>query len=111
MRHLAVVVPDQHGMVFLDAWRTLRVADVAAEPLRLAAPVHLIGFPDIRASAGKAEGLEAHRLEGTIAGEDHQVGPRDLPAVLLLDRPEQPARLVDRKSTRLNSRHFGSSYA
>ena len=30
-----------------------------------------------------------------VAGEDQQVGPGDLPAVLLLDRPEQPARLVE----------------
>ena len=36
-----------------------------------------------------------HRLQGAVAGEDHQVGPRELAAVLLLDRPEQPARLVE----------------
>ena len=32
--------------------------------------------------------------QGDVAGEDHQVGPGDLPAVLLLDRPQQPAGLV-----------------
>jgi hypothetical protein len=32
---------------------------------------------------------------GDVAGEDHQVGPGDLVAVLLLDRPEQAARLVE----------------
>ena len=31
----------------------------------------------------------------TVAGEDQEIGPGDLPAVLLLDRPEQPARLVE----------------
>jgi hypothetical protein len=34
-------------------------------------------------------------LQRDVAGEDHQVGPRDLAAVLLLDRPEQAARLVE----------------
>src|SRR5205823_10942734 len=40
-------------------------------------------------------GLETHRLEGDVAGEDHQVGPGDVPAIFLLDRPQQPARLVE----------------
>ena len=43
----------------------------------------------------ETERLESHRLQGTVTGEDHQVGPRDFSAVLLLDRPEQPARLVE----------------
>ena len=30
-----------------------------------------------------------------VAGEDHQVGPRDLVAVLLLDRPQQATGLVE----------------
>jgi hypothetical protein len=34
-------------------------------------------------------------LVGHVAGEDDQVGPGDLVAVLLLDRPEQAARLVE----------------
>ena len=34
-------------------------------------------------------------LERDVAGENHQVGPGDFPAILLLDRPEQPARLVE----------------
>src|SRR3970282_1747920 len=66
------------------------------EPLRLGAPVHsLIGLPHIGAPAAEAERLEAHRLERDIAGEDHQVAPRDLASVLLLDRPKQPACLVE----------------
>ena len=43
----------------------------------------------------EAEGLKAHRLQRDVAGEDQQVGPGDLLAVLLLDRPEQPAGLVE----------------
>src|SRR5436190_1088739 len=51
--------------------------------------------PAISATAGEAECLEAHRFERDVAGENHQVGPGDFPAVLLLDRPQQPARLVE----------------
>ncbi len=74
------------------------VAAVAlvSEPLALRPPVNvLFGLPDVLAPAAETERLESHRLQGTVAGEDHQVGPRDFPAVLLLDRPEQPARLVE----------------
>ena len=72
-----------------------RVA-LVVQPGLFRAPVDvLLRLPDIPASAGEAEGLEAHRLEGDITGEDHQVGPRDAAAVLLLDRPQQPARLVE----------------
>ena len=38
---------------------------------------------------------KSHRLQRHIAGQDHQVGPGDLAAVLLLDRPQQPAGLVE----------------
>ncbi len=66
-----------------------------AEPLALRPPVDvLVGLPDVFTTTGETEGLESHRLEGDVAGENHQIGPRDLPAVLLLDRPEQPASLV-----------------
>ena len=76
----------------------IAVAGVAlvVQPLALAPPVNvLFRLPDVLAAAAEAEGLEAHRLQGAVAGEDHQVGPRDLVAVLLLDRPEQPPRLVE----------------
>ena len=76
----------------------LAVAGVAlvAEPGGLRAPVDvLVGLPDVVAAAGEAEGLEAHRLQGDVAGQDHQVGPGELLAVLALDRPEQPAGLVE----------------
>src|SRR5213079_3180259 len=56
-----------------------------------------VGFrlPDVLTPAGEAERLEPHRLQGTVAGEYHQVGPRECPAVLLLDRPQQPPGLVE----------------
>src|SRR5205085_2338511 len=70
--------------------------NVAAEPGGLPAPVHvLIRLPRIRTPAGEAERFKAHRLEGDIAREDHQIGPRNLPSILLLDRPEEPARLIE----------------
>jgi hypothetical protein len=75
----------------------LAVAGVAlvSEPRVLRAPVDLLRLPDVLAAEAEAERLEAHRLERDVAGEDEQVGPRELAAVLLLDRPEQAARLVE----------------
>ncbi len=74
----------------------LAVAAVAlvAEPGVLRTPEDLLGLPDVRTAEAEAEGLEAHRLQRDVAGEDEEVGPRDGRAVLRLDRPEQPARLV-----------------
>ncbi len=75
----------------------LAIAAVALvpEPGVLGAPEEVLGLPHVGASEAEAEGLEAHRLHGHVAGEHHQVGPRDLLAVLLLERPQQPARLVE----------------
>ena len=75
----------------------LAVAAVAlvAEPGVLGTPEDLLGLPDVLAAEAEAEGLEAHVLQRDVAGEDEQVGPRDLLAVLLLDRPEQAAGLVE----------------
>src|SRR5208283_4681482 len=65
------------------------------QPGFLGAPIDvLIRLPDVLASASETERLEAHRFERDVPGEDHQVGPRNLPAILLLDRPEQATRLV-----------------
>src|SRR5690606_6720315 len=80
--------------------RVLEVAVAAIalirEPFAFPAPIDvLVRFPDIGASAGKAEGLEAHGFEGNIAGEIDEVGPGDLAAVFLLDRPQEPAGLVE----------------
>src|SRR5262249_14963877 len=74
----------------------LPVAAVAliSEPGVLRTPEDLIWLPDVLATETEAERLEPHRFIGTVAGEDQQVGPGDLASVLLLDRPEQPARLV-----------------
>ncbi len=74
----------------------LAVTGVAlvAEPGVLGAPEDLLRLPDVLAAEAEAEGPEPHRLHGAVAGEHQQVGPGDLPAVLLLDRPEQPPGLV-----------------
>ena len=88
---------DQAHLHGAERFRKLTFAAVAfvAEPRALGTPEEFFRLPDIGAAAGETERLEAHRLEGDIAGEDHQVGPRDFPAVLLLDRPQEPARLVE----------------
>ena len=76
--------------------REVTVAAVALirQPRALTAPVKFIGLPDVGASAGKAVGLEAHRLQRDVTGENHEIGPGNFPAVLLLYRPEQSASLV-----------------
>src|SRR6185295_14483598 len=88
---------DQAHLHRAEGLGEVAVAAVAlvAQPLVLRTPVDLGRLPHVRAPAGEAEGLEAHRLERDVAGEDHQVAPRQLLAVLLLDRPQQPARLVE----------------
>src|SRR6185436_19659359 len=52
-------------------------------------------LPDVLAPAAETEGPESHRLQSDVTGEDHQVGPGYFPAVFFLDRPEQPACLVE----------------
>src|SRR5438045_7689930 len=75
---------------------TIAAVTLVGQPLAFGPPVDvLFGLPDILAPAPETERLEAHRLEGDVAGENHQVGPGDFPAVFLLDRPQQPARLVE----------------
>ena len=64
------------------------------EPRGLRTPVGLVGLPHVCPATGEPERREAHRLQRAIAREDHQVGPGDLEAILLLHRPQQPARLV-----------------
>ena len=97
VRALGVHVDEAHldgGERILE----LAVAGVAlvAEPDGLRAPVHvLVRLPDVLAPAAEAERLEAHRLQRDVAGEHHQVGPREPAAVLLLHGPQQPARLVE----------------
>ncbi|CAH0051098.1 unnamed protein product [Clonostachys solani] len=66
------------------------------EEAGLGAPVDgLVGLPGVGAAAGETKGLETHGLEGDVAGKDHQVGPGDLVAILLLDGPQQAAGLVE----------------
>ena len=75
---------------------TIAAVALVVEPDVLVAPVDvLLRLPDVGTSAAEAERLEAHRLHRDVAGEHQEVGPRDLAAVLLLDRPEQAARLVE----------------
>ena len=67
---------------------------LVSKPRILGAPEDLVGLPDVLSTKAEAERLEAHRLHGNVAGENQQVGPRDLSTVLLFDRPKQPACLV-----------------
>ena len=69
---------------------------LVGQPFAFGAPVDvLFGLPYVDTTTGEAEGLEPHRLEGDVASENDQIGPGNLPAVLLLDRPDQPTGLVE----------------
>ena len=75
---------------------TLALVAVTAEPGVFGTPEDVfLRDPDVGAATAEAEGLEAHGVEGDIAGEDHEIGPGDFFAVLLLDGPEQAAGLVE----------------
>ena len=73
----------------------LAAVALVPEPGVLGPPEDLLRCPDVLPPEAEAERLEPHRLVGTVAREDDQVGPRELAAVLLLDRPQQPAGLVE----------------
>ena len=88
---------DQAHLHRAERFGELAFAAVAfvAEPGALRTPVELFRLPHVGAAAGETERLEAHRFQRDVAGENHQVGPGKLLAVFLLDRPQQPARLVE----------------
>ncbi len=66
------------------------------QPFALRTPIDiLLRLPHVGATAGETERFETHRLQRAVAGEDHQIGPRDFFAILLLDRPKQPSRFVE----------------
>ena len=94
-RTLGIDVDEAHlGGAQGRIQHAILVAAVGSQPLALGTPVHVFRLPGVDTAAGEAQGLEAHRVHGHGAGEDQQVGPGDLAAVLLLDRPEQAVRLV-----------------
>ena len=85
------------AVAFLELPRggiSARIALVGTEPFVFLTEEDLFRLPEVGTAEGEAERLEARRLQRRVAGEHQQVGPGDLVAVLLLDRPQQPARLV-----------------
>ncbi len=71
------------------------IAGVATQPLAFRAPIHVfIWRPDVRTAARETEGFKTHALQGDVTGENNQVGPGNFTTVLLLDRPQQTAGLV-----------------
>ena len=66
------------------------------EPFLFGAPVGVdLWVPDVLAPEAESEGLQPEGFVGDVAGQDDQVGPAQLIAVFLLDRPEQAAGLVE----------------
>ena len=74
---------------------TVSAVTLVAEPGVLGTPVDLLGLPDVFSAESEAEGLEPHRLQGAVAREHQQVGPRNLLSVLLLHGPKQAPGLVE----------------
>ena len=75
---------------------TIALIAFVPQPLALRTPEDvLLRYPHVLAAAAEAEGFQAHRIQRDISGQNHKIGPRDLLAILLLDGPEQPARLIE----------------
>ncbi len=56
---------------------TVAGVSLVGKPRSFGPPVDvLFGFPYIGTSAAKSERGKAHRFEGDIAGQDHQIRPR-----------------------------------
>src|SRR5579871_5173922 len=68
---------------------------LVTEPLAFWPPVKFFRFPNIGAATTEAESLEANGLKRDVARENHQVSPGNLPAVFLLDWPEQTASSIE----------------
>src|SRR5215470_12080949 len=69
---------------------------LVSQPLALTTPVDvLFRLPHIRTPPAETESLEPHRLQCDISRKNHEVSPRDLPAIFLLDRPQEPPCLVE----------------
>src|SRR6185312_11893172 len=73
----------------------LSAVTLVAEPGAFRTPIEFFRLPDVDAAAGETERFETHRLQRDVAGENHQIRPGNFLAVFLLDRPQQPARLVE----------------
>ena len=72
-----------------------RIARIA-QPGGFGPPIDiLLRLPHIGTTAAKAERLQPHRFDCAIASKNHQVGPGDFGAVFLLERPQQPPRLIE----------------
>ena len=94
---------DQAHLHRAERMLELAVAEVALvrKPLAFRTPVdRIVRLPGVHPAAAETERLEAHGLEGDIAGQDQEVAPGDFPAVFLLDRPQEPTRLVEARVVR-----------
>src|SRR5262249_40583065 len=65
------------------------------QPGVLRPPIGLVFLPDVLAPATETEGLEAHRIQSDVPGQNHEVAPGQFPPILLLYRPEQSACLIE----------------
>ena len=64
------------------------------KPFLLAAPICFIRLPHILTATAKSKCFKSHGFQRNIAGENDQISPRNLFAILLLDGPHQAPRFV-----------------
>src|SRR5580698_6407306 len=98
VRAFRIDVDQAHmrGAVRLGQFAITGETLLRAHPLVFKSPVDVhVRLPNVGTAACEAEGLEAHRLESDVAGKDHEISPRDLLAVLLLDWPQQTPSAVE----------------
>lgn len=63
-------------VLFGSACKTVGISDVVAQPRSFATPVGgLVGFPSVGTATCETYGLETHRFEGHIAGQDDEISP------------------------------------
>ena len=55
---------------------TIAAVALVCQPLAFRSPRRLVGLPHVFATAGEPEGLESHRLQRHVAGENHAGRPR-----------------------------------
>ena len=73
----------------------LTTVPAVAQPISLDAPIDVFfRRPDVSTATTETERSATHGFDGDIASQNQQIGPADIPAIFLLDRPQQATRLV-----------------
>ena len=89
---------DEPHLYSAKWFEELSVARVTliVEPYGLGSPVDVLFWsPHVLAAASEPERGQAHRFQGDIAGQDHEICPRNATTVLLLNWLEQKSCFIE----------------